>query len=87
ISVIAFILGFGIGIANGFQTKDTVRTLVLIIGLIVANVPEGLLITVTISLTLAAHRMSKKSVLIKNLECVETLGSFKNCSKTSNRSF
>ena len=45
------------------------------IGIIVANVPEGLLATVTVSLALTAKRMHTKNVLVKNLEAVETLGS------------
>ena len=49
--------------------------LVFAIGIIVANVPEGLLATVTVSLGIAAKRMSEKFVLVKNLESVETLGS------------
>merc|ERR1711992_267484 len=46
-----------------------------IIGIIVANVPEGLLATVTVCLTLTAKRMASKNCLVKNLEAVETLGS------------
>ena len=38
-------------------------------------VPEGLIATVAILLTLTAKRMAKKCCLVKNLECVETLGS------------
>jgi P-type E1-E2 ATPase len=49
--------------------------LIFAIGIIVANVPEGLLATVTVSLSLTAKRMAKKFVLVKNLEAVETLGS------------
>ena len=45
------------------------------IGIIVANVPEGLLVTVTVCLALTAKRMAQKMVLVKNLESVETLGS------------
>jgi sodium/potassium-transporting ATPase subunit alpha len=44
-------------------------------GTIVANVPEGLLSTVTVCLTLTAKRLVSKSCLVKNLEAVETLGS------------
>ena len=47
----------------------------LAIGIIVANVPEGLLATVTVSLALTAKRMAGKFVLVKNMESVETLGS------------
>ena len=49
--------------------------IVFAIGIIVANVPEGLLATVTVSLALTAKRMHQKKVLVKNLESVETLGS------------
>lgn len=46
-----------------------------IIGFLVAAVPEGLLATVTVCLTLTAKRMASKNCLVKNLEAVETLGS------------
>lgn len=45
------------------------------IGILVANVPEGLLGCITISLAITAQNLSKKNVLVKNLEAVETLGS------------
>ncbi|MCL6471896.1 MAG: cation-transporting P-type ATPase [Firmicutes bacterium] len=45
------------------------------IGIIVANVPEGLLPTVTLSLALGVQRMARKHALIKKLSAVETLGS------------
>jgi len=45
------------------------------IGIIVANVPEGLLPTVTLSLAMATQRMAKRNALIRNLPSVETLGS------------
>jgi sodium/potassium-transporting ATPase subunit alpha len=48
---------------------------VFTIGLIVANVPEGLLPTVTLSLVMGSRRMAKKNALIKTLTSVETLGS------------
>jgi sodium/potassium-transporting ATPase subunit alpha len=44
------------------------------IGIIVANVPEGLLPTVTLSLAMASQRMAKRHALIKQLASVETLG-------------
>ncbi|KAM9604690.1 potassium-transporting ATPase alpha chain 2 [Trichechus inunguis] len=50
-------------------------SIIFLIGIIVANVPEGLLATVTVTLSLTAKRMAKKNCLVKNLEAVETLGS------------
>ncbi|XP_006832036.1 PREDICTED: potassium-transporting ATPase alpha chain 2-like [Chrysochloris asiatica] len=50
-------------------------SIIFLIGIIVANVPEGLLATVTVMLTLTAKRMAKRNCLVKNLEAVETLGS------------
>ena len=55
--------------------KGSIASLIFAIGIIVANVPEGLLPTVTLALTMASKRMAKKNALIKNLESVETLGS------------
>ena len=48
--------------------------LVFAIGIIVANVPEGMLATVTLCLSIAARRMAGKNALIRNLQSVETLG-------------
>ncbi|CAL1298041.1 unnamed protein product [Larinioides sclopetarius] len=56
----------------GYHWLDAV---IFLIGIIVANVPEGLLATVTVCLTLTAKRMALKNCLVKNLEAVETLGS------------
>ena len=44
------------------------------IGIIVANVPEGLLPTVTLSLAMSSQRMAKRKALVKHLPAVETLG-------------
>merc|ERR1712226_836725 len=62
--IIAFVLGY-----------NWLDAVIFLIGIIVANVPEGLLATVTVCLTLTAKRMAAKNCLVKNLEAVETLGS------------
>merc|ERR1711874_569113 len=62
--IIAFILGY-----------NWLDAVIFLIGIIVANVPEGLLASVTVCLTLTAKRMAAKNCLVKNLEAVETLGS------------
>lgn len=45
------------------------------IGLLVANVPEGLLPTITLALAIGVRRMARRKALVKRLTAVETLGS------------
>ncbi|RJQ16262.1 MAG: cation-transporting P-type ATPase [Nitrospiraceae bacterium] len=66
--VFFFSLGFFIG-------RDFWQNFLFAIGIIIANVPEGLLPTVTLSLAMGSQRMAKKKALIKTLTSVETLGS------------
>lgn len=68
LGILFLCIGFGKG-------TEFVNNMVFCIGIIVANVPEGLLATVTVALTLTSKRMEKKQVLVKNLQAVETLGS------------
>jgi len=68
IGLVFFIIGFFIG--NPFWTN-----LVFAIGIIVANVPEGLLPTVTLALTRSSLRMGRRNAVVKNILSVETLGS------------
>ena len=75
VSAIAIILGVSFFIIGVIIKTALITNLVFMIGIIVANVPEGLLATVTVSLTLTAKRMHGKMVLVKKMEGVETLGS------------
>ena len=45
------------------------------IGLLVANVPEGLLPTITLALAVGVRRMARRRAPVKRLTAVETLGS------------
>ena len=75
ITGVAVFLGvtfFIIAISIGYDWLDCV---LFLISIIVANVPEGLLATVTVCLTLTAKHMAAKHCLVRNLEAVETLGS------------
>ena len=45
------------------------------IGLIVANVPEGLLPTITLALAVGVGQLARRGALVKRLSAVETLGS------------
>ena len=63
---------FFVGQAMGLPTWEN---LLFSIGIIVANVPEGLLPTVTLSLAMATQRMARRNALVRHLPAVEALGS------------
>ncbi|GKS60095.1 ATPase [Nitrospira sp.] len=74
IAVFALVMGglffiLGISMNLGFWVSA-----VFGIGIIAANVPEGLLPTMTLALALGSQRMAKRNALIKHLSSVETLG-------------
>ena len=75
ITAVAVVLGFTFFFIAASIGVSWPKALIFLIGIIVANVPEGLLVTVTVCLTLTAQRMAAKNCLVKNLEAVETLGS------------
>merc|ERR1712032_982028 len=75
ITGVAVFLGVSFFILSFILGYNLIEAVVFLIGIIVANVPEGLLATVTVCLTLTAKRMAAKNCLVKNLEAVETLGS------------
>uniref|UniRef100_A0A915LA78 Cation-transporting P-type ATPase C-terminal domain-containing protein n=1 Tax=Romanomermis culicivorax TaxID=13658 RepID=A0A915LA78_ROMCU len=66
------VIFFALSLFMGYGWLEAV---IFLIGIIVANVPEGLLVTVTACLTLTAKRMAARNCLVKHLEAVETLGS------------
>jgi calcium-translocating P-type ATPase len=66
------VLFFLLGMATGRLTAG--EGLVFALGVIVANVPEGLLPTLTLALALAVQRMARMRSLVKRLSAAETLG-------------
>jgi sodium/potassium-transporting ATPase subunit alpha len=75
VAVIATAMGvvfFGVGFLAG---RTFWANFLFAVGIIVANVPEGLLPTVTLALAMGSQRMAKRNALIKTLTSVETLGS------------
>ncbi|MFM7265871.1 MAG: HAD-IC family P-type ATPase, partial [Cyanobium sp.] len=58
-----------------FVGMGPLESLVFAIGILVANVPEGLLPTVTLALALNVQRMARQRALVRRLSAVETLGS------------
>jgi len=75
ITGVAVFLGVTFLIISLAMDYHWLEAIIFLIGIIVANVPEGLLATVTVCLTLTAKKMAAKNCLVKHLEAVETLGS------------
>ncbi|TYK43606.1 cation-translocating P-type ATPase [Actinomadura decatromicini] len=61
-----------IGALVGLPLTDA---LMFAIGLLVANVPEGLLPTITLALAVGVRVLAKQGAVVKRLSAVETLGS------------
>ncbi|WBL31447.1 cation-translocating P-type ATPase [Candidatus Phytoplasma sacchari] len=56
--------------------KDILKpSIIAALGMLVANIPEGLLPTINLSLAIGSQRMAKQKALIKKLFSVETLNS------------
>jgi calcium-translocating P-type ATPase len=68
LGVVFFVIGQVLGLSFW-------ANFIFAIGIIVANVPEGLLPTVTLALAMGSQRMARRSALIRHLPAVETLGS------------
>ena len=61
-----------VGLAAGLSLAAAIS---FAIGLLVANVPEGLLPTITLALAVGVREMARRGALVKRLSAVETLGS------------
>jgi calcium-translocating P-type ATPase len=75
VALFATLLGvvfFAIGRALGLPFSES---FLFGIGIIVANVPEGLLPTVTLAMAMASQRMARRNMVVRHLPAVEALGS------------
>ena len=59
-----------IGVIIGFDAKTN---FIIALGIILANCPEGLLITITACLMITAKKMLKKNLLVKNKQGLKNL--------------
>ena len=64
--ILVVLLSSGVSLNEVFMT---------VVGLAVSAMPEGLPLALTLALTIGSSRMGKKSVIVKKLNAVESLGS------------
>ncbi len=74
LTFIAVSLGISFFLYGMFSGRSLWVNLVFMMGIIVANVPEGLLPTFTLALAMASKRMAHRNVLVTSLSAVESLG-------------
>lgn len=74
LTVIAIAMGLIFFMYGVFTGRSLWVNLVFMMGIIVANVPEGLLPTFTLALAMGSRRMARRNVLVKTLNAVEGLG-------------
>jgi magnesium-transporting ATPase (P-type) len=74
VAALSVAVGATFFVLAGALGMGTTERFLFAIGVIVANVPEGLLPTVTLSLALATQRMARRNAIVRRLSSVETLG-------------
>lgn len=75
VAAIAITMGLSFFFLGWVMGRSFWHNFLFTVGLIVANVPEGLLPTVTLALAMGSQRLAGKKALVKNLASVEALGS------------
>ena len=75
ISVIIIVIAIISAIVLYLNHYEMKAIFLSVVALSVSAMPEGLPLALTMALTIASNRMSKKNVIVKNLNSVEALGS------------
>lgn len=73
--VVAFVAAVTFGLAYGLRGYGAAESFMIIVGLAVAMIPEGLPAVMTIALSIGVTRMAARRAVITRLPAVETLGS------------
>ncbi len=74
LGICIFIFFFNIFQSGGFQAGHVFESLMTAVSLAVAAIPEGMVVVVTVLLSIGVTKMSKRNAIIRRLTTVETLG-------------
>lgn len=74
LGICVFIFFFGVIRNGGFGGGHVFEMLLIAVSLAVAAIPEGLVVVVTVLLSIGVTKMSKRNAIIRKLTAVETLG-------------
>ncbi len=76
VALLSVAMGVGFFLIGYLVAGLTLRNgAIFAIGIVLANVPEGLLPTMTLALAMGVQRMAARKAIVKRLSSVETLGS------------
>jgi sodium/potassium-transporting ATPase subunit alpha len=75
VTALSVTMGLSFFVLGSLAGRTFWENFIFAIGILVANVPEGLLPTVTLALSMASQRMARRHALVKDLPAVEALGS------------
>jgi Ca2+-transporting ATPase len=74
VELIIILLFEGIGFNDPHEIEEIVNALTVAISLAVSAVPEGLVVVITVVMSIGMRKMADKNALVKTLTAVETLG-------------
>lgn len=71
---LAFLFLISTLLLGWYRQIETVELILFALSSLVSSIPEGLVAVITIVLSIGVYRLSKKNVIVRNLNVVETLG-------------
>jgi len=71
---LAFLFLISTLLLGWYRQIETVELILFALSSLVSSIPEGLIAVITIVLSIGVYRLSKKNVIVRNLNVVETLG-------------